>query len=181
MDDASRLAEQLLGSSSARWRHTRAVAHRAAGAVPVVSAADGPVLVAAAWLHDIGYAESLRRSSFHPVDAAWYLQEHHWSPRVVGLVAHHSGARFVAEVRGLGQLLEPFDDPFSVDGPVAEALTYADQTTGPDGQEMDVEKRMADMLRRHGPDSANALCHERRGPVLRAAVRATQERMRTAS
>jgi hypothetical protein len=39
---------------------------------------------------------------------------------------------------------------------VAEALTYADQTTGPDGHQMDVADRLAEMLRRHGPDSPNA-------------------------
>jgi hypothetical protein len=41
-------------------------------------------------------------------------------------------------------------------GPVADALTYADQTTGPDGHQMDVADRLAEMLRRHGPDSPNA-------------------------
>lgn len=178
VEDARDLAEQLLAGTGDRWQHTRAVARTAADAAGAVPEADRPALVAAAWLHDIGYASALHRSGFHPLDAAWYLQDRGWPPLVVGLVAHHSGARFVAAVRDLAPLLEPFADRSSVEGPVTDALTYADQTTGPDGRAMDVEERMADMLRRHGPDSPNVRCHPERGPVLRAAVHATAERLR---
>ena len=70
------LAHDLLGSLSSRWGHTQGVARRAAAAAAAVPAADRPVLLAAAWLHDIGYAQPLRRSGFHPLDGAWHLQEH---------------------------------------------------------------------------------------------------------
>jgi hypothetical protein len=33
-----------------------------------VPAADRPVLIAAAWLHDIGYAPGLPETGFHPLD-----------------------------------------------------------------------------------------------------------------
>jgi hypothetical protein len=59
-------------------------------------------------------------------------------------------------------------------GPVADALTYADQTTGPTGERMDVEDRLAGMLRRHGPDSPNARVHDQRAPAIRAAVDRTE-------
>jgi hypothetical protein len=48
----------------------------------------------------------------------------------VHLVAHDSGARFVATVRDKTALLIPFSDGRSTDGPLADALSFADQTTG---------------------------------------------------
>ncbi|WP_432577654.1 hypothetical protein, partial [Kineococcus arenarius] len=134
-------------------------------------------LVAAAWLHDIGYAAPLRRCGFHPVDGGDHLRRQSWPPLVAGLVAHHSGARFVAEVRSLGDLLAPHDDPRAVEGPLADALTWADQTVSATGEVVDVEERLADVLRRHGPDSPNARAHHRRGPYVRGAVRRTEERL----
>ncbi|MGY1594934.1 HD domain-containing protein [Geodermatophilus sp. SYSU D00708] len=169
------LAGDLLAGLDGRWRHTRGVARRAADAA--VSEADRPVLVAAAWLHDIGYAAPLHRSGFHPLDGAWHLQEHHCPEPLAGLVAHHSAARLVAAVRGLGEPMRAFPAGRYARGPVADALTYADQTTGPDGQQVDVEDRLAEMLRRHGPDSPNARVHAQRAPEIRAAVHRTEQRL----
>jgi hypothetical protein len=132
-----------------------------------MSVEDFDVLLAAAWLHDIGYAPSVRVTGFHPLDGARYLREHGWPSRVCGLVAHHSGANIVAEARGLTAELSEFVPD---DGLVADVLTFADQTTGPHGEPMTVDRRIADMLRRHGPDSVNAYVHPVRGPVLRTVV-----------
>ncbi|NAZ88402.1 HD domain-containing protein, partial [Kineococcus indalonis] len=137
-------------------------------------------LVAAAWLHDVGYAPPLRRTGFHPVDGADHLLREGWDPLVPALVAHHSGARFVAAVRGLGAELAVHDDPRAVEGPLADALTWADQTVSATGEVVDVEERLADVLRRHGPDSPNARCHHRRGPYVRGAVHRTEEQLRRA-
>lgn len=163
----------------ARWRHTQGVARRAAEAALAVPEADRSVLVAAAWLHDIGYAASLRRTGFHPLDGACYLQEHAWPEPLAGLVAHHSAARFVAAVHGLAIPLLAFPADRYANGPVADALTYADQTTGPTGERMDVEDRLAGMLRRHGPDSPNARVHDQRAPAIRAAVDRTERSLHT--
>ena len=180
-DAARRLASDLLGGLDGRWRHTQGVARRAAAAAAAVPEADRPVLVAAAWLHDIGYAEPLRRSGLHPLDGAWHLQQDHWPEPFAGLVAHHSAARLVAAVRRLAAPMGCFPAARYACGPVADALTYADQTTGPDGEVMDVEDRLADMLRRHGPGSPNATAHARRAPAIRAAVRRTEQRLRAAT
>ena len=136
------------------------------------------MLVATAWLHDIGYAGPVSWSRFHPLDGAWYLRRHGWGDLLVGLVAHHSGARFTAAARGLDQELAAFADPRFWTGDLADAVTAADQTTGPDGRPMDVETRLADMLRRHGPGSPQARAHGVRAPVIRAAVAATERRLR---
>jgi hypothetical protein len=172
------LSQDLLAGVGGRWNHTQGVARRAVDAAAAVPEEDRPVLVAAAWLHDVGYAAPLRRTGFHPLDGACYLQEHSWPDPVPGLVAHHSAARFVAAARGLSAQLAAFPATRYADGPLADALTYADQTTGPDGQDLPVDARLADMLRRHGPHSPNARVHEQREPAVRAAVRRTEQRLR---
>jgi hypothetical protein len=177
---ARRLARRLAGELDSRWAHTCAVAARAATAVGAVGADRADLLVAAAWLHDIGYAPALRRHDFHPVDGAQHLAAAGWPPVVCGLVAHHSGARFVARVRDLEHCLAPFADPVHWRGPLADAVTWADQTTSPAGRVVTVDERLAEVIGRHGPDSPNARCHDERGPALRAAVAATERRLAAA-
>ncbi len=88
-------------------------------------------LVAASWLHDIGYAPWLVGIQMHALDGGWFLQERHFPERVCQLVAHHSGARFEARERGLLDRLEwSFPAP---DAALLDALTYADMTTSPRG------------------------------------------------
>jgi putative nucleotidyltransferase with HDIG domain len=174
---ARSLAEFLLGDVGSRWEHSRGVAARAATAAQALPDEQRPVLVAAAWLHDIGYARPLRRSGFHPLDGARYLQEHGWPPAVAGLVAHHSGAQMIAHALDLDEEMNRFPATIYANGPIADALTYADQTTAPDGRPVDVEDRLADMLRRHGPDSPNARCHQPRAALIRGAVRRTDQRL----
>ncbi|MEU4427999.1 HD domain-containing protein [Actinoplanes sp. NPDC024001] len=163
-DAARHLAETLLGDSGDRWRHTAGVADRA-GELAVRLGLDPDVLVAAAWLHDIGYAASIAHTGFHPLDGALHLTGGGWPARVAGLVAHHSGARFVAAARGLAEELAAFPDER---GLMSDALTYADQTVGPRGERVDTEQRYAEMLERHGPCSLNALVDADRRPHLRA-------------
>ncbi|MFI9342362.1 HD domain-containing protein [Streptomyces sp. NPDC052773] len=71
---AAELAESLLPPLGNRWLHTQAVAARAREASAAVSEADRDLLVAAAWLHDIGYAPELRDTGFHPLDGARHLE-----------------------------------------------------------------------------------------------------------
>ena len=166
-----------LDDDGRRWHHTQAVAARAKQAAHLFSPDTADLLSAAAWLHDIGYARQVNRHDFHPVDGAEHVAEHLAAPAVAGLIAHHSGARFVAEVRGLRHLMVPFADTAYWTGPLADALTWADQTTGPDGQQVTVEERLDEVLTRHGPDSPNARSNSRRAPALIAAVRLTEARL----
>ncbi len=181
VDGARRLAAELLGGGSPRWAHSRAVAARAASAARVLPAAQVPSLLAAAWLHDVGYAPGVRDTGFHPLDGARYLQEHGWPHRVCGLVAHHSAARFVAGQLGLTDALAVFDDdPSCVTGPLADALTWADQTTSPSGEVVDLGTRLADKARRHGPDSPTRRVDPVRVPELLRAVTATDHALERA-
>jgi len=153
-----------------RLRHTEAVARRAQQLAPAVEADQVVVLIAAAWLHDIGYAEHLRSTGFHPLDGARHLLAARWPPLICDLVAYHSGARFVAAVCGLSRDRSELD---FVEDRLSDALTTADQTVGPNGSVVTIDQRIADMLRRHGPDSPN-VC---RGPYLHSAHTRVDERL----
>jgi hypothetical protein len=169
------LAQRLLAGLPERWRHTIGVARQAERVAGTAgSRREGEILLAAAWLHDIGYAAGLSDTGFHPIDGARHLQAARWPSRIAGLVAHHSAAWCVAEVRGLADEIARFPRE---DSPVSDALIYADQTVGPNGRVMSVEQRLADMLHRHGPDSPNAAAHPQRAPLLRAAADRVQRRL----
>src|SRR6266511_2767052 len=106
---AERQASVLLAGYPDRWRHVRAVAETASRVGRLLL--DGPdqaMLVGAAYLHDIGYARSLTRFGFHALDGAEYLRGQ-GQERLASLVAHHSGARFEAEERGLAEELTGFE------------------------------------------------------------------------
>ena len=93
---AMELAEAKLAASlPRRWRHVRSVARRARWAAKQLSLSDA--LVAAAWLHDIGYAPGLVGTGFHPLDGARYLRRMEVDGQVVSLVAYHSCAQIEAD------------------------------------------------------------------------------------
>ncbi|GAB3846378.1 hypothetical protein GCM10027610_064350 [Dactylosporangium cerinum] len=117
------------------------------------------------------------RHRLPPLDGARFLRRSGWTDRISALVAHHSGACYVAEVRGLHHELAEFPRELS---PVADALTYADQTVGPDGTRVDVRARMAEMLARHGANSDNARVHHLRAPDILAAAERVEHRLRGA-
>jgi HD domain len=171
---ARTLAYTLLEGVGDRWPHTIGVAARAEELAVTVDTADREMLVAAAWLHDIGYSKPLWRTGFHPLDGALYLSDHGWPARLAGLVAHHSAADFVAEALGLREQLDAFP---AEDSALADALAYADQTTGPQGHRMQIHDRMADMLERHGTASANARVHPSRKSRLLAAAERVEARL----
>lgn len=179
IDHAEQLARTLLPPVEERGQHSAGVASRAMAIAATVAADDRELLIAAAWLHDIGYAPTLRETGFHPLDGARYLDRAGWPKRLTSLVAHHSGARFVAEVRGLGPALASYPVEIS---PVSDALTYADQLVGPYGRDFTVEQRMAEMLGRHGPGSPQAQAHRLRAPyLLGVAARVRQRFVRCAA
>ena len=147
---ASELARELLERMPERLAHTDAVAHKAEDAAGLFEADEAADLVAAAWLHDIGYAPWLVGIQMHALDGGWFLQSRHWPDRVCQLVAHHSGARIEARERGLLDRLEwSFPAPSSA---LLDALTYADMTTSPRGLPVSFDERIAEILRRYPPD-----------------------------
>jgi predicted hydrolase (HD superfamily) len=96
VDEAAELARTMLAEAlPRRWKHVRSVARRARWVAKELSLSDD--LVAAAWLHDIGYAPELVESGFHPLDGARYLRRQGVDAQIVNLVAHHSCAYIEAD------------------------------------------------------------------------------------
>ena len=113
------------------------------------------------------------RLGFHSVDGARFLRAHD-QEQLASLVAHHSGARFEAEERGLVAELAAF--PVE-DGPIMDALTFADMTTGPAGQPMTLDERISEIQRRYPPNDPVHRAIVRARPLLQAAVERTQARL----
>lgn len=171
-------AARLLGKSVDRWDHVTGVAAVASKIVDIVPAEDTELLVAAAWLHDIGYSPDLRETGFHPLDGARYLHSIGAPERLCALVAHHSCAIVEARVRHMGGLLlAEFPPDESL---VADALTYADMTTGPTGQPVAVDERIAEVLDRYPPTDPVHRAITESAPLLRATVARIEAHLATA-
>jgi hypothetical protein len=147
---AEDLARELLARLPDRLAHTEGVARKAEEVAAVFEPDEAADLVAAAWLHDVGYAPWLVGIRMHALDGGWFLQERNFTDRVCQLVGHHSGARFEARERGLLDRLEySFPEP---DPALLDALTYADMTTSPRGVPVSFDERIAEIIRRYPPD-----------------------------
>lgn len=175
---ASRHAEDLLAPLGNRWAHVQAVADQAGRVVPVVPADERDLLVAAAWLHDIGYAPALVVTGLHPLDGARHLEALGVDQRLCCLVAHHSGATFEAEERGYAVELAAFERE---DSPVMDALIYADMTTGPAGQRLTFEARIAEILERYSPGHPVHRAISRSRSTLAAVVERTARQLASVS
>jgi len=159
------LAEPLAG----RWTHTQGVGHKAESVAHLVGD-DADALVCAAWLHDVGYSPALTASGMHQLDGARYLRDvAGFDGLVCRLVAHHSFAVIEARNRGLaGQLVGEFP---AVEGLVSDALTYADMTTNPNGDPVEVEQRLAEILARYGNGDLVAESIREASPRISSSVR----------
>ncbi len=166
-DAAESLAVELVAQEPMRLRHLAAVAARCAALSVTVDEADADALVAAGWVHDIGYLPHLSQTGFHPLDGALYLRDTGWPDVVCELVAHHSGSRFVARVRGLHAELDVF--AFAED-PMSDVLTTADNTAGQDGALTTVTARLAEKRLRHPANSPGALANPHRDDYIRVAM-----------
>ncbi len=141
-------AGSLLSSLGRRWDHAKAVAETARQLGNGLTAEEADVLVAAAYLHDIGYSPSLAVTGFHPLDGGRHLRML-GHERLATLVAHHTRARHEAHIRGLTSELAEFDPEHTL---VSAALAYCDLTTGPSGEDMTPEQRLVDVEARYGSD-----------------------------
>jgi HD domain len=166
---AESLARTLLERAlPRRWSHVQGVAARARNLAPAIGA-DVALLEAAAWLHDIGYLPELARTGLHGLDGARYLRDtQHADPMLCRLVAHHSCAVIEAEERGLADdLRREFGPPPQ---PLADALTFCDMTTSPDGVQVQVTRRLAEIHDRYGSGHLVSRSIRRATPLILQAV-----------
>ncbi|MFI6867576.1 HD domain-containing protein [Nocardia sp. NPDC050406] len=163
---AAATARAQLESLPRRWEHTQGVARRAERVSPAVDEPD--LLVAAAWLHDVGYAPHLVRTGFHPIDGAEFLAEQGVAERLCALVAHHSCACVEARNRGLS--IRWTDERTAL----RDALWWADMTTTPTGEITDVCERIEEVLERYGAEHVVARSVAEASEELLAAARRTE-------
>ena len=168
---AEETARTLLEEPSPRrWAHTRGVAGTARTLAPILGD-ETELVTAAAWLHDVGYAPALASSGsgFHPLDGARYLRDVQRAEAVLcRLVARHSCAVIEAAERGLAADLT--GEFTAAPRRLTDALIYCDMTTGPDGQRMQVERRLTEIRSRYGPGHVVSRTLTRSAPELTAAV-----------
>jgi HD superfamily phosphodiesterase len=170
---ASEQSHARLEPLGGRWAHSRGVALRAEQIASAVDIDDRGMLLAAAYLHDVGYAPELVTHGFHALDGALWLREQGLE-RLAGLVAHHTGAKFEAHAHGLADRLAAFDDERSA---VSDALAYSDLTTGPAGERVTVVERLVEIERRYGRGSLVVRALERASDTLLAMVERTEQRL----
>ncbi|KAA0016073.1 HD domain-containing protein [Antrihabitans cavernicola] len=168
-----RLTELRLAPLERRLAHVRGVAAAVDRLVTLVDPWEQDAVVASAWLHDIGYAPSVRSTGFHPIDGAGFVRAEGFPQLVVSLVAYHTGAIFEAGERGLSAELAEFSEPPQR---LLDVLTCADMTTSPDGDPVDAGERVREILSRYGVDDPVHRAITRSGPELLAAVARVQSR-----
>jgi HD superfamily phosphodiesterase len=165
-------SERLLGEHRDRWLHVQGVAKLASEIRAALAPSEWTVLMAAAFLHDIGYSPALQGTGGHQLDGARYLRNLQLE-RLACLVAHHSEARFEIVARGRADELATYARE---DSAVSDALTYCDMLTGASGERVSLEERLGDIEGRHGDGLVvDALRLAR--PALELAVERTQERL----
>src|SRR5262245_33457836 len=145
---ARRAAQSELTALADRLRHVTAVAELAASVPVELSAEERDVLVSSAWLHDVGYGPRLVVTGFHPLDGARWLAAQ-GDQRLARLVAYHTGAEHEARYRGLMDELAEFEREGSLG---ADLLTWCDLRTGPKGERFEPTDRLAEVVRRYGPE-----------------------------
>lgn len=169
LGDAWETAGDLLATAlPRRWAHSRGVCYRAGLIGPHVADGDGALLAQAAILHDVGYSPRIAVTGFHALDGARYLQSRGFDEHVVGLVAHHSCAMVEAELRGIGDQLGEFA---CAPARLTDALIFCDMTVSPDGQQVDADERIAEVVERYGHDSLVGRFMRQAAPDLRVATR----------
>lgn len=170
-DEARDVARELLQALPNRLAHTLAVGDTCAVVSQRVHTRPALVRLAtvAAYLHDLGYSSQLKDTGFHPIDGARYLRSIGWQA-LVPFVAHHSQAFLQAQVLGLS--LAEFA---RVRGIVQDLVDYSDVRTGPIGQRMTPDQRLAEIVERHGEDSSAQVVPRRR-PYVAALVKRVENR-----
>lgn len=167
--EPEQLAMSLLSGLEPRRSHVRGVgrlAERLHLERPDIVSVD---VVAAAWLHDVGYASTVQETGFHPVDGAAYLRKRGWSASICALVAFHTGSSFEARERGLSHLLNPFRAPVAIS---LDALNYLDLSIGPNGDPIEPNDRIVEILNRYGPtDPVHSAVTRSRVPLMASVAR----------
>lgn len=159
-------SSSLLAPLGNRWLHVQGVVERAYSIEKLFNESEQAYLIASAYLHDIGYAPSLKVTGFHPIDGAYYLKLE-GRDRLASLVAYHSESQFEASIRNLSPELEFFQREHSF---LANALTYCDMTTNSIGQQVSIKERLDDIFERYDNEHIVSIAIHKAMPFLKMNV-----------
>jgi Cof subfamily protein (haloacid dehalogenase superfamily) len=152
------LVKTLLGSEGSRIQHVLGVVRTAKELGSQLGEAQEFIdnLKLAALFHDIGYAESLRVTGFHPLDGALFLADQEAPRDVVLAVMLHSGADDEAPSFPGAAKTHLYDAVKGLNGhPMVEALTFCDLRTSPSGAPITFNGRLANLAERYGSEHPN--------------------------
>lgn len=153
---AERLARQLLADQPTRLRHVEGVVRHMEDWLHYVGET-GKVYelhMQIAWLHDIGYSESLNKEGFHAVDGYRYLKEQGWDyPVYIGVLLHSYSHELAQHLKP--QLVNLYDTQELLDYIARYPnfftyITLVDLHTSPTGEFVTFEARRADVYERYG-------------------------------
>ena len=161
--------EMLFAGHAPRLAHMRDASSFAAdlAACSFMPMEQSELLVRSALLHDLGYAPSLRRYGFHPLDGALFLESQDEHPWVIEGVLRHSGADRRASL--LPEVAEQYAmRPVAVGAAwLVRAVTMADWRAAGIGGRVSFGQRLRDIVDRN-PDNPGKV---RRAEAMVAEVR----------
>lgn len=113
-------------------------------------------LIHSALLHDIGYAPSLRRFSYHPLDGALFLEERGVHPFIVeGVLRHSMADRRAADFPDIA--VEYASRPPKVEAQwLVRAVTMADWRSAGIGGRVSLGQRLQDIVERYPGNAGKA-------------------------
>ncbi|SHE60245.1 metal dependent phosphohydrolase [Seinonella peptonophila] len=109
-------------------------------------------LIQTAYLHDIGYSESLKITSFHPTDGAIFAQKQAFAKPIIAGVLFHTEAqrtwKLSPDIVNLYKQNHSYLDP--IDHLYIELITYCDLHRSANGEHVTLEQRITDIVSRYG-------------------------------
>ncbi|MGA8943453.1 MAG: HDIG domain-containing metalloprotein [Thermoactinomyces sp.] len=150
-----KILNDYIPSGTNRYKHILGVVRHMKHLLDRINIADKlkPLLIQAAYLHDIGYSNRLNATNFHPFDGAVFAQNHGFPKPVVAAVLFHSGACESAKKTGsdlvsVYELNTPLLD--DTDWLFIDLVTYCDLHTAPTGENITFDERIQEIIQRYG-------------------------------
>ena len=146
-----RRPEQYFAGGSHRLAHILRVM-KTAQEVEARRSFGGRLIMAAAY-HDIGYAEALIVTGYHPVDSALLARRDGLDPEITDAVLHHSGAWALAQ-RSRADVTRHYGPACRMmHTTLSRALTFCDTHSGPRGERFSLAERLGEIRIRHAKNA----------------------------